>query len=368
MSPPRDQNSNGSRVDDAPAPSLRQLKEILSSGSANPEGTSGNRGGAAPGSFGSATPGRPTGERSDTGAESPDRVLTADELLTLVTPDATTNDTEVTSRALAPVSSAPARSLRAPVAFDDPVVVRPRRLGDRRARRRTGVAPFVRPSQRRSRRQRRRDYRKLGFIELTQEKARLRHRVLPRTVLGVSSMMLALGVGAAFAGASLYAYYDYRLTENETRVDEFAKGFENNFASAISEVQKARDGALQSIGASATLLQDWVDASNAVVELPQRVGGGVFLVRTLDPAGKSVLGSAFVVSSSENESLLLTSYQLVAAATAQPGPQVSIQHGQDQMTAAVWTWDPQLDLALLKVDRGGLPSLQWASDAERAEV
>ena len=38
-------------------------------------------------------------------------------------------------------------------------------------------------------------------------------------MIGISLMILALGIGAAFAGAALYAYYDYRQTQNETRVD-----------------------------------------------------------------------------------------------------------------------------------------------------
>jgi hypothetical protein len=366
MSPPRDQSHAGT---ESANQSLRQLRAILSAGGGSIQTAetpaAAERTPAPPTPL---KPLRPLG--AEDGAE---RVLTADDLLDLVTPpdagDTTRAEaTPSSSRALVPLR-APARQLRQPTTADDPVVVRPRRMRDRRVRRQTGVAPFVRPSMRRNRRQRRRDYRKLGFIELTQERARLRHRILPRTVLGVSAMMLSLGVGAAFAGASLYAYYDYRLTENETRVDEFAKGFENNFAAAISEVARARDNALESISQSSALIQDWVDATNAIVELPQKTAGGVFTVRTLDVAGKPVLGSAFVVSSDQTTSLLLTSHELVQAATAQPGPKVTIERlGGEQIPVEVWAWDPQLDLALLKVGRGNLPALTWAPDADRAQA
>ncbi len=363
MSPPRDQNHTGSATDQT-GQSLRQLRAILSAGGSATQTVE------TP-SPADRTPAPPAPIRArPTAEDGAEHVLTADDLLELVTPPEAPTGKEMPrpSKALVPLK-APVRQLRESAEPDDPAVVRPKRMRDRRARRRTGVAPFVRPSMRRNRRQRRRDYRKLGFIELTQEKARLHHRVLPRTVLGVSAMMLSLGVGAAFAGASLYAYYDFRLTENETRVDEFSKGFENNFAAAIDEVGKARDSALSSIKESSALIQEWVEATNAVVELPPKVSGGVFVVRTLDPAGKPALGTAFVVSSDQTSSLLLTSHELVQAATAQPGPKVTIEHdGGEQIPVEVWAWDQQLDLALLKVPRGNLPPLEWATDADRAQA
>ena len=236
-------------------------------------------------------------------------------------------------------------------------LLRPSGLRDRRYRRRHGVAPFVRPASRRSRRKRRRDYRKLGFIELTQEKLRLRHRILPRTVIGISLMILALGVGAAFAGAALYAYYDYRQTQNETRVDAFADGFEKQYSAALGQLQGVRDQAIQSVNDGLGPLQAWQDDANALIDLPAKVGGGVWTLRTLDAAGKPVIGSAFVVSSDATSSLLLTSYETVSAATAQPGPAVTVEKGGEQLGAELYRWDAPSDLALLRVAKGNLPPL-----------
>jgi hypothetical protein len=247
-------------------------------------------------------------------------------------------------------------------------LLRPGKLRDRRYRRRHGVAPFVRPASRRSRRKRRRDYRKLGFIELTQEKLKLRHRILPRTVIGICLLILALGVGAAFAGAALYAYYDYRQTQNETRVNAFADGFEKQYAAALGQLQGVRDQAIQSVNDGLGPLQDWQNDANAVIELPTKVGGGVWTLRTSDSAGKPVVGSAFVVSSDATSSLLLTTYETVAAATAQPGPPVTIDKAGEQLPADVWSWDAEHDLALLKVGKGNLPALTWAAEAVRAQA
>lgn len=261
----------------------------------------------------------------------------------------------------------------APPTFDDeaPAALKARRLRDLRYQRRFGVAPFVQPSARRSHRQRRRDYRKLGFVELTQDKAKLRHRVLPRTVIGVSTLIAAFGVGSAFAGAALYAYYDNRLTENEARVTEFATGFENNYNAAITQIQQQRDDAVQSLAVSIDRVQQAIDDANAMVELPARVGGGVWLIRTVDPAGRPTMGSAFAVpvrDGEEGASYLLTAYEVVSASTAQPGPAVTVERAGEVVPAEVWAWDPDRGLALLKVARPDLVPMAFAPDQERASA
>ncbi|MEZ5266330.1 MAG: serine protease [Acidimicrobiales bacterium] len=249
-----------------------------------------------------------------------------------------------------------------------PTVVRPGGARNRYARRRWGAAPFVKPSARRSRRKRRRDYRQLGFVELTPEKLRLRHRVLPRTVLGASLLLVSLGVGAAFSGASFYAYYDWRTSQSEAQNKSFAEDFQQTFTNAQEQLQLTRNQAIEEINGSLEPLRTWANDSNAVAALPQKVGGGVFFVRTLDPAGKPSVGSAFVVSSSPNESLLLTSYQVVVAATAKPGPPLTIEKGGDSFTGEVWAWDAGHDIALIKTGRGSLPQLEWAPEGERSQT
>jgi len=251
---------------------------------------------------------------------------------------------------------------------DEPAVVRPLGLRDRLLERRYGVAPFVRPSARRSRHKRRHDYRRLGFVELTPEPLRLRHRILPRTVLGASLMLTSLGVGAAFAGAAFYAYYDWRTSQSEALNVAFAKGFEQTFAGAQEQLQSTRNQAIEEINGSLEPLRVWAGDANAVTELPAKVGGAVFLVRTMDTAGRPSVGTAFVVASNGNESLLVTSFDTVAALTAKPGPPLTVEKGNDSFAAELWAWDSDHDLALLKTTRGNLPKLEWAPESERAEA
>ena len=64
--------------------------------------------------------------------------------------------------------------------------------------------------------------------------ARWRGLVMPRTVLGMSALILSAAVGAAFSGTVLYAYYEYRLNLVDHRVAAFENRFKQNFDNAIA--------------------------------------------------------------------------------------------------------------------------------------
>ena len=81
-----------------------------------------------------------------------------------------------------------------------------------------------------------------------------------------------------------------------------------------------------------------------------------------------MIGSAFVVSSDATSSLLLTSYETVSAATAQPGPAVTVEKGGEQLGAELYRWDAPSDLALLRVAKGNMPPLTWAPELVRAQA
>lgn len=351
MSPPRDHQNS-----DSPS-TLRQLRSIL----------------ATPAESRTNVPRTSDGSGPATRDPGIGAVLTADDLLALAEYDEDSTTAFVELGLLeadfdtrTPIVRPAIVDLNTVARFDT-TVTRPRNRTDRRATKRDGVAPFVPPSARRSTRKRRRDYRKLGFVELTQERARLRHRILPRTVLGVSSMMLALGVGAAFAGAALYAFYDYRLTQNESRIGTVITDAGTQFSSAVQEVQKVRDDAITSINQTLTPLQTSIEDINATVSLREKVGRSTFTIRTTDTAGRPTIGSAFVVPSpSDTESWLITAYEVVAASTANPGPPIILEKGGEQFRAELWAWDVNRDLALLKVAKGGMTPLTWASETTRA--
>jgi S1-C subfamily serine protease len=72
------------------------------------------------------------------------------------------------------------------------------------------------------------------------------------------------------------------------------------------------------------------------------------------------VGSAFVVASDAEQTLMLTSYSTVRAATRRPGPGVVVRKGEEELRADLFTWQEDRDLALLIVNKGDLPKLSFA--------
>src|SRR5688500_1555259 len=72
-------------------------------------------------------------------------------------------------------------------------------------------------------------------------------RLLPRSVLGISALLLALALGAAFSGAVLYAYYEYRLDTNRTSIDKYVEGFDERLDTAKKIIETEGENARNSV-------------------------------------------------------------------------------------------------------------------------
>src|SRR5688500_11035254 len=72
-------------------------------------------------------------------------------------------------------------------------------------------------------------------------------RLLPRSVLGITALLLALALGAAFSGAVLYAYYEYRLDTNESAIDKYVVGFDERLTTATEIIEKEGEEARASV-------------------------------------------------------------------------------------------------------------------------
>ena len=102
--------------------------------------------------------------------------------------------------------------------------------------------------------------------------------------------------------------------------------------------------------------------------LTGRLDGSVWFVETLDENGAPAVGSAFVAASDDTESLLVTSFGAVAAATTEPAPTIGVRSGDETLEATLYNWDPEHDLALLVIPRGGLEPLPWADNDTLAHI
>jgi S1-C subfamily serine protease len=189
---------------------------------------------------------------------------------------------------------------------------------------------------------------------------KVRNRLLPRTVLGVAAMVLAAAIGAAFSGVVLYSYYEYRLSQNTDKINTFIGTYKKQFDNAKGDLNAQRAAAQAEINKDLGPLRQLQASSDTLQALVKKVGPSMYFVHTLDANGQPSVGSAFVIASDANQSLLLTSYNTVQAATHKPGPDLLIRQGGVDAKVTVWTWDERYDLALIVLPKGNLAHLDPA--------
>lgn len=189
----------------------------------------------------------------------------------------------------------------------------------------------------------------------------LSSRVLPRSVIGLSALLLSMALGAAFSGAVLYAYYEYRADRSDSLAEEYARTFEDRLQQSLALIAQEEEDAKAAVRAELEPLQQLAAGGETVARLLEQVSPSVFFVSTRGVDGAPAAGTAFVVFSDNDQTFLLTSFNTVRAATAQPGPPITLVKGGEEMPATLLTWEEGKDLALLRIDRGGVERLPWAS-------
>lgn len=217
-------------------------------------------------------------------------------------------------------------------------------------------------------RTRRRMHRDLRQAKRESRMAKRRYRIFPRTIIGITAMLLVAAIAAGASGAVLYAYYDWRLTQNEDRVGDLAEGLETRLTDANVAVENATNEAVEEVRTEGEALRELINDQNQIAELQPLISESVWYVSTLDDSGRASVGSAFVVAGSADGSLLLTSYATVSASTVDPAPEITLRKGDRTMVATLYAWDPERDLALLTVDQPDMAPLTWANEDERAEA
>ncbi|MGH9285729.1 MAG: trypsin-like peptidase domain-containing protein [Acidimicrobiales bacterium] len=195
-----------------------------------------------------------------------------------------------------------------------------------------------------------------------------RERLLPKSVLGMAVVLLAAAIGASLSGAVLYAYYEYRLNQNENRIAQFTAGFDERFQQAVDIIAAEREQARADIRKELEPLQRITAEGSTLEALVRKTEPALWFVATLDEAGQPSVGSAFAVASDASQTYLLASYTTVRAATRAPGPAVNLRKGTTEVRATLWSWQEERDLALLILPRGNQPRLEFAAGPAPAKV
>lgn len=185
-------------------------------------------------------------------------------------------------------------------------------------------------------------------------------RLVPTSAIGLAMALLCMAVGAAFSGAVLYAYYEYRLGKTDDRIDAFEAGFGEAMDAALDRIGEERDSAVGQVKGQLDELERFAASGETLSGLLEKIQASVYFVTTLDDAGAPSVGSAFVAFSDSEQSFLLTSFRTVSASATAPAPEITLVKGEERLTARLVSWDPPNDLALLAIDKPSLPNLTWA--------
>ncbi|MGH9281994.1 MAG: S1 family peptidase [Acidimicrobiales bacterium] len=195
-----------------------------------------------------------------------------------------------------------------------------------------------------------------------------RELAVPRTVLGLAVLILAFAVGSAASGVAFYSYYEFKKDQTEERVAAFLQGFDQRFKTATETIQAERQNAVAEIQKELEPLRRIQAEGGTLEALVEKVKSSVFFVSTQDEAGQPSVGTAFAVASDSEQTLLLTSYTTVRAATRNPGPALKVRQGDTEVEADVWTWQEDKDLALLVLEKGSVRRLEFGPEDPPANV
>lgn len=189
-------------------------------------------------------------------------------------------------------------------------------------------------------------------------------RAVPRTALGLATLLFFMAVAAAFSGAALFAFYRFELDDTRERVAELEGEIADDLEFAEQAIGQRTDEATAEIDGLLDELEQFSASGQTVDELLASVAPSVFLVTSVDEDGQPSVGTAFVLFSDSERSFLLTSFSTVRAATVEPGPGIEVSQGGGPLPVQLTAWDERRDLALLIAEESpNLPAIAIADPA-----
>ncbi len=192
-------------------------------------------------------------------------------------------------------------------------------------------------------------------------------RILPRSILGLASLLFFMSIAAAFSGAVLYAYYRFQLDDTRQEVADVKSSIADQVEASQQILDQKTETATKEIDDTLSELEQFAASGQTIDELRDGVADSVFLVTTLDENGQPSVGTAFVLFSDSERSFLLTSYTTVEAATVSPAPEIRVAGNSGQLAVTLDSWDPARDLALLVAeDAPNLPAIEVADPSSVA--
>jgi S1-C subfamily serine protease len=208
-----------------------------------------------------------------------------------------------------------------------------------------------------SARQRRSEWRRAEKARRYAARNSVRFPIFTRSVLLWVLIFALVGLSFGASGAFWWAHFNTQISQ--LRAD--TQDFETRSQSASADIEKQKTDAEAEIDNALKPLRGFLTETQTI-QLSQLFSPSVYSVATLDDQGRPSVGTAFSVLTNDTESLMLTSYTTVRAATVNPAPAITLRKNNEDIPASLVNWDPEHDLALLRVAKGGITVLDWAAD------
>lgn len=219
------------------------------------------------------------------------------------------------------------------------------------------------PGRLRSRSQTRKEWRTTERARRYAARRSVRFPIFTRAVLLWVLIFALVGLAFGASGAFWWAHFNTQISQ----LRDDTRDFEQRSQNAQTAIDAERNQALTQINEALKPLSGFLSESRTI-QLAQAFAPSVFFVSTFDDKGDASVGTAFALSSSPDETLLVTSYNTIKAAAVTPGPEIQVSKGGTTTKAELWSTDPDRDLALLRVPIGGVNVLEWASDDTAARA
>ena len=192
-------------------------------------------------------------------------------------------------------------------------------------------------------------------------------RLLPKGVLGLAALVFFMGLASAFTGAVLYAYYESRLERTERAIDEFIGEFTEEFDARVAPSCRPRATRPRADRRhSSTSSSSSPPAARRSSALLER-GAAVGVVR-VDPRRDRRAVGRLGVRGVRRRRAVVPAHQLRGRAGRHRRARArrhAAQGRREELPAELITWDEATDLALLAVDRPGLPALPFVDRSRR---
>ena len=164
--------------------------------------------------------------------------------------------------------------------------------------------------------------------------------------------VMAALLGAVLIGGLSALYYGQQVSDLEESTRSARRRLEN----VVREVDRAAKTARKDIDKQVAQARDEFSRDSPIGSPGQ---AGVYSVSATHPGGEVRVASAFTVYSNENETYLISTYEVVATDNGGAIESVDVFLPDQTVSMRVHNADRDRDLSVLVVEGGPLPVLEW---------